>query len=160
MFIGNVLLTTIFGLEYQIATVARVPMFGLFMSPTEMSRVCRPASIAPTAFDLVQVVDTIIKVITHAILSKGTATALRHGLLVPSIVSAGMQRRPRIVRTVCECSKESLRHYTRAHQAPIHRIAYQAAKVKPVEALICLQRSPGEGVAMSVDNTQCSDQIT
>ncbi len=55
-------------------------MFGLFMSQTELSRVCRPSSQAPTAFDLVQMVCTIVEVIAHAIVGEGTATALRHGL--------------------------------------------------------------------------------
>ena len=54
-------------------------MFGLFMPQTELSRVCRPSSIAPTAFDLVVMVCTIVEVITHAIAGEGTATALRHG---------------------------------------------------------------------------------
>ena len=57
-------------------------MFGLFMPQTELSRVCRPSSKAPTAFDLVVVVCTIVEVITHAIVGEGTATALRHGSLV------------------------------------------------------------------------------
>ena len=90
-------------------------MFGLFMPQTQLSVVCRPSSIAPTAFDLVQMVGTIVEVITHAICGEGSATALRHGLLVPSIAGGGMQRLLRIVRTVCECSKESIGHYTRGH---------------------------------------------
>ena len=80
MFSGNVFLESIFGLEYRIAVVTGVPMFGLFMLQTELPRVCGPSSIAPTAFDLVGVVCTVVEVITHAIGGEGTATALRHGL--------------------------------------------------------------------------------
>ena len=47
---------------------------------------CRPSSKAPTAFDLVVMICTIVEVIAHAIIGEGTATALRHGLLVPSVV--------------------------------------------------------------------------
>ena len=61
---------------------------------------CRPSSIAPTTLDLVRMVCTIVEVITHAIIGEGTAAALRHGLLLPSIVGGGMQRLPRIVRTL------------------------------------------------------------
>ena len=53
MFIGNVVLETVFGLEYGIAIVASVPMFGLFMPKAQLSGVCGPSSEAPTAFDLV-----------------------------------------------------------------------------------------------------------
>ena len=67
-------------------------MFGLFMPKTELSRVCRPSSIAPTAFNLVQMVGTVVEVITDTICGKGTATAPRHGSLVPSIVDGGVQR--------------------------------------------------------------------
>ena len=88
-------------------------MFRLFMPLTELSGVCRPSSIAPTAFNLVQMVGTIVEVITHAISSEGTATALWHGLLVPSTAGGGMQRLLRIVRTVYGCSKASIRYYTR-----------------------------------------------
>ena len=53
---------------------------------------CRPSSQAPTTFYLVRMVCTIVEVITHAIVGEGTATALRHGLLVPSIVGGVRQR--------------------------------------------------------------------
>lgn len=106
-------------------------MFGLLMLQAELSGVGRPSSIAPTAFDLVRMVGTIVEVITHAICGKGTATALRHDLT---------QRLLRSVRTVCECLKEPIRHYTRDYQASIHKLTYEAAKLEPLKALICLQR--------------------
>lgn len=74
-------------------------MFGLFMPKTELSCMRRPSSIAPTAFNLVQVVGTIVEVITDTICGKGTATAPRHGLLVPSILDGGVQR-------LCYCSEQ------------------------------------------------------
>ena len=61
-------------------------MFGLFMPKTEVSCMSRPSSIAPMAFNLVQMVGTVVEVITDTICGKATATAPRHGLLVPSIV--------------------------------------------------------------------------
>lgn len=67
-------------------------MFGLFMPKTELSSVSRPSIIAPTASNLVQMVSTIVEVITDTIRGKGTATTPRHGLLVPSIVDGGVHR--------------------------------------------------------------------
>ena len=67
-------------------------MFGLFMPKTELSCVSRPSSIAPMTFNLVHMVGTIVEVITDTVCGKGTVTAPRHGLLVPSIVDGGVQR--------------------------------------------------------------------
>ena len=67
-------------------------MFGLFMPKTKLPCMSRPSSVAPMAFNLVQMVDTIVEVITNSVCGKLTATAPRHGVLVSIAVDEGVRR--------------------------------------------------------------------
>ena len=67
-------------------------MFGLFMPKTELSCMSRPSSVAPMAFNLVQMDGAIVEVITDTICGKLTATAPRHGVLVSVTIDGGVRR--------------------------------------------------------------------
>ena len=67
-------------------------MFGLFMPKTKLPCMSRPSSVAPMAFDLIQMDGTIVEVITDTVCGKLTATAPRHGVLVSIAVDGGVRR--------------------------------------------------------------------
>lgn len=54
------------------------PMLALFMLQTLLSSVSGPSSPAPAAFNLIAVISTVVEVIAHTIVVKGTTTAGRH----------------------------------------------------------------------------------
>ena len=62
------------------------------MPKTELPCMSRPSSVAPMAFNLVQMDGTIVEVITDTIYGKLTPTAPRHGVLVSVTIDGGVRR--------------------------------------------------------------------
>jgi len=66
------------GLENVLAVLARVPMLALLVPKTQLSGMCGPTSVAPSAFDLIGMHSAKIEVVSYAIGTEVTTAAFGH----------------------------------------------------------------------------------